>query len=177
MALHKYGSPHQEPLRDPLLYDTVLSREGLRRVEGLGAAVAALRPQPEAVLVSPLTRQVEAEPLLRERVTLSSEVGRPPSELARDFPGVALPADMDEVWWYTGGAADPKAVVKEPQELYDRRLAELRRRLAARPERCLLLVSHWGVLHALTGQDLQPGELATVEADLGGAAAPVRSRQ
>lgn len=52
--------PTQEPLRDPLLYDTVLSREGLRRVEALGPAVAALRPQPEAVLVSPLTRQVAA---------------------------------------------------------------------------------------------------------------------
>ncbi|PNW74683.1 hypothetical protein CHLRE_12g487150v5 [Chlamydomonas reinhardtii] len=184
MALHKYGSPHQEPLRDPLLYDTVLSREGLRRVEALGPAVAALRPQPEAVLVSPLTRclqtavivtsglqrglRVEAEPLLRERVTLSSEIGRAPSELTNDFPEVAFPTDMDDVWWYTGGATDPKAIVKEPQEVYERRLAELRRRLAARPERCLLLVSHWGVLHALAGRDLQPGEVATVEVDLSG---------
>ncbi|KAG2452594.1 hypothetical protein HYH02_002831 [Chlamydomonas schloesseri] len=179
MALHKYGSPHQEPLRDPLLYDTVLSREGLRQVEGLGAAVAALQPQPEAVLVSPLTRclqtavaatsglgrgiTVEAEPLLRERVTLSSEVGRAPSELARDFPEVAFPPDMKEVWWYTGGAMDQKAIVKEPQDVYEERLAELRRRLAVRSERCLLVVAHWGVLRALTGRDLQPGEMASVE--------------
>ncbi len=31
--------------------------------------------------------QLEVEPLLRERLVLSSEVGRPPSQLQEDFPG------------------------------------------------------------------------------------------
>jgi broad specificity phosphatase PhoE len=56
MTLHKYGSPHQEPLRDPLLYDTVLSAEGLRQVRALVPALASLKPPPELVLSSPLTR-------------------------------------------------------------------------------------------------------------------------
>ena len=47
------------------------------------------------------------------------------------------------------------------------RVEQLRRKLAARPERCLVLVSHWGVLNKLTGLDLQPGQMATVEVDLG----------
>ncbi len=135
----QYGSPHQEPCRDPLLYDALLSREGLRRVHELTPVVAELAPQPEVVLVSPLSRcagsggapqgaragrrglwgavqsvrawvaagsrrclqtavvachglrraagvRLVAEPLLRERLTLSSEIGREPQELRADFP-------------------------------------------------------------------------------------------
>ncbi|GLC44168.1 hypothetical protein PLESTM_001563100 [Pleodorina starrii] len=192
MALHKYGSPHQEPLRDPLLYDTVLTREGLRKVQQLAPRVAALEPRPQLVLTSPLTRclqtataacelllaqqptmPVVAEPLLRERLTLSSEVGRPPRELQQEYPRVRFPADMPDVWWYTAGAgagpdagADPRVVTREPQGVYDERLAALRLLLAERPEQCLLLVAHWGVLRALTGADLQPGEMASVEFEL-----------
>ncbi len=51
-------------------------------------------------------------------------------------------------------------------EVYEQRLAELRRRLAELPERSLLVVAHWGVLKALTGAELQPGELATLEVEL-----------
>ncbi|GLI58656.1 hypothetical protein VaNZ11_000398 [Volvox africanus] len=185
MALHKYGSPHQEPLRDPLLYDTVLTREGLRKVQQLAPQVASLHPCPEAVLVSPLTRCLQtaaaackllleerqvpmvAEPLLRERLTLSSEVGRNPSELREDFPGIHFPADMPSVWWYTATPdADPRDVSREPQGVYEERLAALWRGLTQRPERCLLLVAHWGVLKALTGADLQPGEMTSVEIQL-----------
>ncbi|KXZ49920.1 hypothetical protein GPECTOR_19g371 [Gonium pectorale] len=186
MALHKYGSPHQEPLRDPQLYDTALTREGLRRAAELGPRVAALKPRPQLVLVSPLSRCLQtavaacwqlrsegqvplrAEPLLRERVTLSSEVGRPPGELRSDFPEVEFPSDMPNVWWYTGGqhGADPWVVTREPQDVYEARLATLRRLLAAQPERVVLLVSHWGVLKALTGRELQPAELASVQVEL-----------
>ncbi|GIL70739.1 hypothetical protein Vretifemale_1454 [Volvox reticuliferus] len=185
MALHKYGSPHQEPLRDPLLYDTVLTREGLRKVQQLAPQVASLQPRPEAVLVSPLTRCLQtatatcqlllaqhqvpmvAEPLLRERLTLSSEVGRFPSELRVDFPGIRFPANMPNIWWYTATPdADPRHITREPQGVYEERLAALRQLLAGRPERCLLLVTHWGILQALTGADLQPGEMRTVEVQL-----------
>ncbi|KAG2494554.1 hypothetical protein HYH03_007321 [Edaphochlamys debaryana] len=181
MALHKYGSPHQEPLRDPMLYDTVLTKEGQRLVAALAPAVAALQPAPELVLTSPLTRclqtavaacqglrhgvRIEAEPLLRERLTLSSEVGRPPEELARDFPEVRFPPDMEHVWWYTEGL-EPHKVAREPQPVYEARLERLRCSLASRPQRCVLLVAHWGVLQALTGRGLEPGELASAEVRL-----------
>ena len=48
------------------------------------------------------------------------------------------------------------------------RLAALRKVLAERPEESLLLVSHWGVLHHLTGASLEPGELRTFSVSLGG---------
>ncbi|GIL46933.1 hypothetical protein Vafri_3802 [Volvox africanus] len=117
--------------------------------------------------VSRLQVPMVAEPLLRERLTLSSEVGRFPSELRTDFPGIHFPADMPSVWWYTATPdADPRDVSREPQEVYEERLAALRHLLAQRPERCLLLVAHWGVLKALTGADLHPGEMTTVEVQL-----------
>lgn len=191
MALHKYGSPHQEPLRDPMMYDTVLTKAGAQKAAELAPRVAALHPRPEVVLVSPLTRclqtatlacedllasgapvRLEVEPLLRERLVLSSEVGRPPSHLREDFPEVAFPPDMPDVWWYQPPRrpgephADPRVVVQEPQGEYLERLGALRRTLAARREGVLLLVSHWGVLNALAGVDLQPAELATAAVEL-----------
>ncbi|EFJ50602.1 hypothetical protein VOLCADRAFT_116782 [Volvox carteri f. nagariensis] len=180
MALHKYGSPHQEPLRDPLMYDTVLTREGLRKVQHIAPRVAALEPRPEVVLISPLTRCLQtavaacellveqtrvpllAEPLLRERVVLSSEIGRPRGELRGDFPGLLKPS--------TGmrSAVQPtrRAQPGPTTQVYEKRLAALRGLLAGRPERCMLLVAHWGVLQALTGAELQPGEMASAEVQL-----------
>lgn len=53
-----------------------------------------------------------------------------------------------------------------PAEVYRTRLASLRGVLAARPERCLLLIAHWGILNYLTGKDLQPGQMESVELNL-----------
>lgn len=47
--------------------------------------------------------------------------------------------------------------------MYAARIAELKELLAARPERVILLVSHWGVIQQLTGISLEPGELETCE--------------
>jgi len=182
--LHRYGSPHSEPLRDPLLWDARLTDGGLAAARAAAPAVAALRPQ--VILCSPLSRalqtavaaaggcgaRIEAQPLLRERLLLSSEVGRRRSELERDFPSVDFSAlgDGDDCWWWpqderAGGArpASGAAVAQEPQAVYAARLASLRELLAARQERALLLVSHAGVLAHLIGVDLQPCGLATRE--------------
>lgn len=57
----------------------------------------------------------QVEPLLRERVTLSSEVGRSPATLAAEFPVTfQFPADMPAVWWWRGrGDANVPAVHAE----------------------------------------------------------------
>jgi len=199
MALHKYGSPHQEPLRDPMLYDTVLTSAGRKQVESLAAQINRLRPAPEVVLVSPLSRCLEtatlaaghlgvplvAEPLLREKVTLSSEIGQAPGALKHKFPRVDFPADMEEVWWYSPTSSSSSSssaagghlhVDKEPEDVYQARLAELRQRLASRPEHSILIVSHWGVLHALTGFDLAPAEIRSVDSWLVSAPGAARRR-
>lgn len=46
MSLHRYGSPHQEPLRDPMLFDTRLTREGRAQAAAAAERVATLDPFP-----------------------------------------------------------------------------------------------------------------------------------
>ena len=56
-----------------------------------GAAAAAAPPPPNVVVL----------PLIAEHCATSGDVGRPASDLARAFPGLAPAlAGLDEVWWY-----------------------------------------------------------------------------
>lgn len=75
------------------------------------------------LVVSPLTRALHTaelafpsflgprvvEALTRERVYLSSDAGRAPSELAGEFPGYKFD-HLDDIWWYNGGSRDPTKV-------------------------------------------------------------------
>ena len=91
--------------------------------------------------------------LARERVWLSSDVGRPRSSLAREFPHVCfadLPA-CESPWWHGGHEAARGKVELEPSKVFEKRVAELREALLSRPERDVALVSHAGVLEVLTG--------------------------
>lgn len=129
-----------------------------------------------AVVVSPLTRALHtatlAFPFLvdesrnppakaamvslalaRERVWLSSDVGRPRSALASEYPHVCF-ADLpgcDSPWWHGGAEAARGRVRLEPAGSFRRRVAQLREALLSRPEDDIALVSHAGVLDALTG--------------------------
>lgn len=87
-----------------------------------------LTPAPEVIISSPLTRALTttlaafpshscprvAHPLARERVWLSSDVGRPVEQLRAEFAGFAF-EEMDGIWWHHGGTHDPLAVHLEPQ--------------------------------------------------------------
>ena len=91
--------------------------------------------------------------LARERVWLSSDVGRPRSSLAAEFPHVCF-ADLpscDSPWWHGGSEAARGQVELEPAGAFRRRVARLREALLSRPEEEIALVSHAGVLEALTG--------------------------
>jgi broad specificity phosphatase PhoE len=122
---------------------------------------------------------VLALPLLRERVYTVSETGRPISALEKEFPSVNFSECHDEDnWWYTGpdpiptatpvvgnrtdsnsyrdewrphGRGQWYAVPGEPQAVFDRRMEQLKEWLFNRNETKILLVTHWGVLHYLSG--------------------------
>jgi broad specificity phosphatase PhoE len=124
----------------------------------------------------PRTVPILAVPLLRERVYTTSDTGRPASHLAAAFPAVdfsALPQD-DSPWWYHVAAATDGegecgddeeengtewrphgehqwyGVPGEPEDVFEERMKALDDWIANRPERTLLLVTHWGVLRHLT---------------------------
>lgn len=48
-------------------------------------------------------------------------------------------------------------------DVFHARMQQLQQWLCARPERCIAVVSHWGVLQALTGEDFDNCELQTLK--------------
>eukprot|EP00967_Tisochrysis_lutea_P129042 scaffold221474_cov17-Tisochrysis_lutea.AAC.2 len=101
-------------------YDTRLTESGKEGAKRAEAVAKSLEPQPDLLVISPLTRALQTaslaflpwysgrvivEPLARERVWLSSDTGRSPDLLAQDFkdyPQLSFEG-LPDVWWYTGG--------------------------------------------------------------------------
>lgn len=155
--------------RDPLFYDTVLTSEGQEGAVAARDVTRTLGPEPELLVVSPLTRAlhtaalafdhyegpIHVEPLARERVWLSSDVGSSPEELRAKFeqlaPGRYSFDHLPDIWWWDGKSGHPKYVELEPSDIFKARVAEFRKWLLARPEQCIAVVAHWGLLHELTG--------------------------
>lgn len=170
---HPFGTLR---FKDPLLYDTRLTARGQSEAARAAARVARLKQRPELLVVSPLTRAlqtatiafgdqppcpVHVEPLWRERLYLSSDVGRHPEQLQQEYPHLSLD-HLPAVWWHTHTPDDPLAIHPEPEDVFSQRMQQLQQWIAARPERCIAVVSHWGVLQALTGQDFENCELQTL---------------
>lgn len=159
---------------DPMVFDAPLSPTGREQAAALRAEVHGLGV--EIVVTSPLTRAIETtlgafgpdhapvrvEPLHRERLEHSGDVGRSPVELARDFPGLAFD-HLDDPWWHTDGS-HPRAIVIESEPVLLARVEGFRAWLAARPERVIAVVGHGTFLHRLTGHHFRNCERLTIVA-------------
>jgi len=125
---------------------------------------------------------IVALPLAAERLYLISDVGKPTSELSERFPYVDFESEFsnnnnqDYHWWYT---FDNDATVQnteyvewrpinegqtyackgEPSRRFHRRMVSLYDWLDARTESTIALVTHWGVIQWLIGQDFQNCEM------------------
>src|SRR6185295_16404363 len=135
---------------DPMHFDAPLSETGVEQVRQARPALAAVPV--ELVIVSPLTRALQtalglfadhprAPPMLvahlaRERVENSCDVGRPPAELAADFPALDV-AHLADVWWHAEGEPDERGICVEPIRNVEARVADFRAFLLARPERTI----------------------------------------
>ena len=152
--------------------------------------------QLEVVLSSPLSRTLETAhyvfghttsllpknvskvvvPVLRERLYMTSDVGRPKSELVQDslthgWDLSQLP-EGDQAWWYVRDDERHPPYQEwrigkyycdgEPEILFYERMKELRHYLLSRPEKRILVIAHWGVFHALTGKDFRNCQLEKV---------------
>lgn len=218
--LHTQCSYYSPQFKDPLIWDTRLTRDGSARAAKVAEKARRLRPRPELIVASPLTRALQtaelafgplldegvpcvALPLARERLFLSSDVGRPGAELAAEFPErwrESLLA-LGERWWLdeaegeetegeeeegsaaSGGSGsssprgrrrrrlrtptprpnphllDAACVREESDAAFAARMDRLGEWLAARPERCVAVVSHWGVILEATGHEFENVEM------------------
>ncbi|KAK3273442.1 hypothetical protein CYMTET_18315 [Cymbomonas tetramitiformis] len=171
---------------DPFLFDAPLSQLGEVQVAELANSWEQRKGRealPEIVFASPLTRalqtaagglaplgvEVRVEPLLREHLTDSCDIGRTPVELAKEFPALSF-SHLDEIWWYIDPEADePLSTVKacqdvfikygymEPLRVLEARLDSLIDMLAARPECTIALVGHGDFMNALA-ERIDPSE-------------------
>ena len=146
--------------RDPGIPDPALTPAGETQAR---AAAKALRGQGlRRILVSPYTRALQTaalvaealrvpvavQPLVRERAAFTCDIGTPASALARRWPALDF-RHLDEIWW--PAAEEPVAEARA-------RALRFRREMAALPDwSATLVISHWGFILALTGQQLANG--------------------
>ncbi|PNW86442.1 hypothetical protein CHLRE_02g086500v5 [Chlamydomonas reinhardtii] len=163
LSMYRYDA---ENFSDPMLYDTVLSPRGRAGAQAAAKTAARLQPEPELLVVSPLTRALQTaqlaflphyqgpilvEPLARERVWHASDIGSGRDKLQATFPeGRYDFSDLPDVWWYTVDPSNPRAVGLEPEDVFKERVMQFKRWLGSRPEETIAVVAHWGLLYELT---------------------------
>ena len=157
-----YGSQRVDPgVRDP-----ALTADG--RAQALTAAASLRSAGITRVVTSPYTRaletaeivaraleaEIEIEPLIRERSAFSCDVGTTRSELSRQWQKLSF-AHLDETWWHP--PPEPTATLAERCRLFCDAMA----RRDDWPTTAV--VTHWGVIHTLTGLRLHNGEMVRVD--------------
>ena len=151
---------------DPGLPDPPLTPRGRKQAEEL--AVALDRAGVRHLLVSPYRRAletahiirdrlaipVEVEPLVRERVAFSCDLGTPASLLRAQWPAFRFDG-LPEIWWSRQVESDESVAA---------RCRAFRARARHRDwPRPLAVVSHWGFLRMLLGRRLDNAEVLRLE--------------
>ena len=162
-----------------VLLDAPLSARGRLQAAAIHGHAARLVPPPELVLSSPLSRALstalafnggggggavplELEPLCREQLENSCDIGRSAADLADDaeFATLFTGGGSDTCWWGplpgAGGDASTEATLArlragemEPNAAVALRCAALLGQIAQRPEISIVVVSHCMFLRAL----------------------------
>ena len=103
-----------------------------------------------AIIAEVLRLPVRIEPLVRERFGFTCDVGTGRSRLAALWPHHDF-AHLDERWWHDG---------EEPEAFLLSRCEAFRCSIAVDPAwRHVAVITHWGVIRALTGRTVGNGEL------------------
>ncbi len=115
--------------------------------------------QTAAIIAQRLDLPIEIDARVRERAAFHCDIGTPRDELAAQFPSLRFD-HLDATWWHDHlgiGRAETEAEV-------DSRAGSFRRSMIQRADwRDVAVVSHWGFVRALTGQQVQNGEILRVD--------------
>jgi broad specificity phosphatase PhoE len=145
---------------DPGIPDPPLTRKGRRQAAQLAKQLAESKVR--RLVASPYRRALETativaetlalpitvEPLIRERCVFSCDEGTSPEQLAALWPALDF-AHLEARWW--GVSAESEVSLVE-------RCAAFRAKTDALPDRWhVAVITHWGVIRAMTGQELTNG--------------------
>jgi len=142
---------------DPGIRDPALTDVGRDQAEALVERIAALGVR--RLIASPYRRTletastvaaalhlpIEIEPVVRERCVFSCDIGTPASRLKTLWPGLDFQG-LEEFWW--GEAEESEA------RLADRASRFRRRADAERDPDRVAVITHWGFIRALTGEEV-----------------------
>lgn len=145
--------------KDPGIRDPKLTEEGRRQAEETGRALADQGIR--RIWASPYTRALETariiadclsapiaaiDPLVGERAAFACDVGTHTAELMQRWPGLSLD-HLEHQWWPT---------LEETEAALMQRCARFRDRAIAEELRHeVLVVTHWGFIRGLTGQEVK----------------------
>ena len=146
---------------DPGIADPPLTAEGRRQIAAAAQTLGGMKVR--RLLVSPYTRALESadiiaarlplpvriDPLIGERGHFACDIGTERSRLAQRWPAHDF-GDLPERWWPEPGESEAGFAQR------CRRVREAMAQLQDWPE--ILVVTHWGVIRALTGHSLGNGE-------------------
>jgi broad specificity phosphatase PhoE len=151
---------------DPGVPDPALTPDGRAQAAAAGESLKAAGIS--RIVTSPYTRAlqtadiivqalgvpVEVEPLIRERSAFACDIGTARSDLTRHWRHLSF-GHLDEQWWHP--PPEPETVLAE----------RCRRFCVAMAERddwaTTAVVTHWGVIRAMTGRRLQNGEMMRID--------------
>jgi len=138
-----------------------------------------VRPALSTLCVDAPSPPVKVLPLIAERVYTAADVGHPISILQQRW-GDSFQWDealrcfgADDPWWYTGSSDEayeewrPSGyypVLGEPEAVFERRMNRVDEWILNRPEKTILIVSHWGVLRRWAGDDIKNAGIVRVDA-------------
>ena len=166
-AAFKHGQP------DPMLFDARLSPKGQTQADALRVEVRSLGIK--QVISSPLTRALETA--LRafdglapinvmdthhEWLTHSCDMGRPPEELAKDFPSLSF-EHLKKHWWHDGPVNDDNVPV-EPETTFHARVSAFDALLAKAETRPVAIVGHGNYFQELIGFMLENCQIHAYQA-------------
>jgi broad specificity phosphatase PhoE len=151
---------------DPGIPDPALTETGRDQAEKLAgqlaaAAIGRLVASPyrrtletATIVAQALDLPITVEPLVRERCVFSCDLGTPKSRLVGLWPALEF-GHLEELWW--GTPAETEASLGQRCAAFRARTDELadRHRVA--------VITHWGFIRALTGQEVTNATLVRLD--------------
>ncbi len=105
-------------------------------------------------IASGLGVPLAVEPLIRERAAFICDIGTPKSQLALDWSDYELD-HLDEVWW---------SEIEEPETSLHGRCRDFCAAMAKAPDwGRVAVITHWGVIRALTGLKVKNCETVRID--------------
>jgi broad specificity phosphatase PhoE len=178
MILVRHGESHFNrhfgvTRRDPGIWDPGLTREGLGQARDAAKLVASLA-RATRILASPYWRTLQTaetlaeildleviiEPSVREHAHFSCDIGTPRSTLSSRWPSFRF-GELDEHWWPERGETE--------EQVRGRGQGFRRRMLESGSWQGTVVVTHWGFIRALTGQQVANGAVLSFDPHAGAA--------